>query len=321
MIAPDLGIVRLNLLVELLSECADVTELESLLRIAGGRVRWIVGFDHCTLAVLRGGHYSYWTVTQAEDKLRPVAALNVVDEHRALIAKTLETATAGFGGGRPVRALCAPLMSGEMVRGAICFSSLREGYEYRDLRFVHHIAQCLSSTITRLRLKTDAEDAGRRKDDFLALLGHELRNPLAPIATAVHLLERAKDRSQVLLVDDNEDAADTLAEILRAAGHEVRVAYDGPQALALLDQFQPEVAVLDIGLPVMDGYELAETIQRKLGAETPYLIALTGYGQEGDRQRSRAAGFAMHFVKPVEANDPLEAIAAGARLGGRHIRT
>jgi CheY-like chemotaxis protein len=112
---------------------------------------------------------------------------------------------------------------------------------------------------------------------------------------------------RVLVVDDNTDAATLLAELCSTIGHEVKVAYDGPQALALLDEFSPEVAVLDIGLPVMDGYELAKRIHDKLGSSCR-LIALTGYGQEHDRRRSEQAGFEAHLVKPVDPSRVLELI-------------
>jgi len=105
---------------------------------------------------------------------------------------------------------------------------------------------------------------------------------------------------RVLVVDDNEDAAEMLAEMLRAEGHVTRVAYDGPTALQLVaDGFRPELAILDIGLPVMDGYELAAKLQESLADAAPKMIALTGYGQEHDRARSARAGFALHLVKPV----------------------
>jgi PAS domain S-box-containing protein len=104
---------------------------------------------------------------------------------------------------------------------------------------------------------------------------------------------------RVLVVDDNVDASDLLGEMLRDAGHEVVVVHDGAQALRAVETFLPEVAVLDIGLPVMDGYELAERLRERLGGATPVMIAVTGYGQEHDRARSRHAGFAEHFVKPI----------------------
>jgi signal transduction histidine kinase len=104
---------------------------------------------------------------------------------------------------------------------------------------------------------------------------------------------------RVLVVDDNCDAADTLADLLRCAGHEVVVAYDGPRALAIAEQFTPEVAIVDIGLPVIDGYEVAARLQTVVRDRRLRLLALTGYGQEHDRARSRIAGFSAHLVKPV----------------------
>jgi len=115
-------------------------------------------------------------------------------------------------------------------------------------------------------------------------------------------------RLRVLLVDDNLDAAEMLGEILREVGHDVAVASDGPEALRVLDGFPAEVAVLDIGLPVMDGYELARKIAGRSGP-LPRLIALTGYGQDQDRARSETAGFERHFVKPVDVDELLAAIS------------
>jgi CheY-like chemotaxis protein len=107
---------------------------------------------------------------------------------------------------------------------------------------------------------------------------------------------------RVLVVDDNADAAETLAAALSAAGHTTAVAHDGPTALRVARQFRPHVALLDIGLPVMDGFELAANFQSAAVANgaRPRLVAVTGYGQEHDRQRSRAAGFDEHLVKPVD---------------------
>jgi signal transduction histidine kinase/ActR/RegA family two-component response regulator len=109
------------------------------------------------------------------------------------------------------------------------------------------------------------------------------------------------DACRVLVVDDNTDAADLLAEALERMGHSTRVAYDGPSALRVAAEFLPEIAVLDIGLPVMDGFELAQRIRHDLDPSGEMrLIALTGYGQESDRRRSSEAGFDSHMVKPVE---------------------
>jgi len=90
-------------------------------------------------------------------------------------------------------------------------------------------------------------------------------------------------------------------------GHEVKMAHDGPQALAAIETFAPQIAVLDIGLPVMDGYELARRIREKLGSSCR-LVALTGYGQEHDRRRSQESGFAEHLVKPVDPTRVLNLI-------------
>lgn len=117
---------------------------------------------------------------------------------------------------------------------------------------------------------------------------------------------------RILIVDDNEDAAFLMGDLLRRAGHDVRVSHDGPSALATLANFTPDVAVLDIGLPIMDGYDLAVRIREQLGTHCT-LIALTGYGGERDRERSNAAGFATHLVKPIEAQKLLEHIQS---LGG-----
>jgi len=119
----------------------------------------------------------------------------------------------------------------------------------------------------------------------------------------------ALPKHAVLVVDDNEDAAMLLADMLRGQGWQVKVAPDGPQALALLTSFQPDVAVLDIGLPVMDGYELAQHIRERLGPRAPRLLALSGYGQDGDKRSSREAGFERHLVKPVRAEELVAAIA------------
>jgi len=103
---------------------------------------------------------------------------------------------------------------------------------------------------------------------------------------------------RVLVVDDNPDAAELLAEVLRNTGHVAAIAHDGPGALRLAGSFRPEIALLDIGLPVMDGYELARRLRDEVGAMR--LIAVTGYGQLADRERVHVAGFEAHIVKPVD---------------------
>ena len=107
-------------------------------------------------------------------------------------------------------------------------------------------------------------------------------------------------RFRILVVDDHHDAGDSLATLLRLLGHEVRVAYDGPAALEVARTFEPQVGLLDIGMPGMDGNELARRLRHDLGLQEPLLIALTGFGRDQDRQQSSAAGFNAHLVKPVD---------------------
>ena len=130
------------------------------------------------------------------------------------------------------------------------------------------------------------------------------------LAAASGALAATRAPRRVLLVDDNEDAADLLAELLRSVGHDVRVAHDGPQALETLRSFAAEVGLLDIGLPVMDGFELARRIRQQDGAKPLRLIAVTGYGQAHDRARTRSAGFDRHLTKPVDLDALIAAIEA-----------
>jgi len=117
---------------------------------------------------------------------------------------------------------------------------------------------------------------------------------------------------RVLIVDDNYDNAELLEQGLKRLGHVTCIAHDGVEALAVAAQFGPDVALLDIGLPVIDGYEAARRMRAQLGERTPLLIAITGYGQESDRTRSRSAGFDEHLVKPIELG-ALASIVAAAR--------
>ena len=106
---------------------------------------------------------------------------------------------------------------------------------------------------------------------------------------------------RVLVVDDNNDAACSLAALLELHGHQVRTAGDGVQALAAAEDFEPDVVILDIGLPLLDGYEVARRLRRLPRLQHALLVALTGYGQQEDCAAAEAAGFAHHFVKPADA--------------------
>jgi CheY-like chemotaxis protein len=113
---------------------------------------------------------------------------------------------------------------------------------------------------------------------------------------------------RVLLVDDNVDAVESLEILLQAFGYEVATAVHPDLALAQLETFGPSAAVIDIGLPGMDGYELATEIRRRLGGRPMRLIAFTGYGGPDDVARAHVAGFDAHLVKPVEIDRLLAAL-------------
>jgi CheY-like chemotaxis protein len=105
---------------------------------------------------------------------------------------------------------------------------------------------------------------------------------------------------RVLLVEDDADLSRMLVEALVANGHEARVAHDGPAGLAACAEFKPAVALLDIGLPGMDGHALAERLRTLPGMENLRIVAVTGYGEQSYRRRSRTAGFDRHLVKPID---------------------
>ena len=146
-------------------------------------------------------------------------------------------------------------------------------------------------------------------DDLL--VGTRSRMELAEEGEPESLPERAAAR-KVPVADDNRDSAESLGMLLEMAGHEVRLSYDGEETLALAASFQPEVLLLDIGLPKMDGFEVASRLRQDPSLDGMLLVAVTGYGTDGDRERGRAAGFDHHLVKPVDPDD-LKNLIAGAR--------
>lgn len=120
---------------------------------------------------------------------------------------------------------------------------------------------------------------------------------------------------RVLIVDDNEDAADAVAALLESVGHEARTANNGRAALEEAKRWLPDAMILDIGLPDMDGYELARAVTAEALMPAPRLIALSGYGAPRDLQRAREAGFAHHLLKPADP-DALFALIEEAEVSG-----
>ena len=144
--------------------------------------------------------------------------------------------------------------------------------------------------------------------------------PLASLPADAGTREAAKARTgktgaprRILIADDNEDAATSLAVFLEMAGHETRIATDGTQALAIAQAFQPHVAVLDIAMPILDGLGAARALRALPEGHRLLLLALSGFGQDADRQRSADAGFDAHLVKPVDLAELEKAIAADPR--------
>jgi PAS domain S-box-containing protein len=133
--------------------------------------------------------------------------------------------------------------------------------------------------------------------------GRESRSEAEPSATP---------QLRILVVDDNQDAADSMVILLRTWGYEVIKARDGAEALALVSRHRPQVVLLDIGLPGMNGYEVAQQIRAREQTRDIVLVALTGYGQAEDRRQSEAAGFSLHLVKPVQPEALRHALAAFA---------
>ena len=148
----------------------------------------------------------------------------------------------------------------------------------------------------------EARSAGPGQgSEFLVRLPEHASAPAAAPAMAEPepVLEMRQGR-RILIADDNRDAADSLAFMLRVVGHDVRTAYDGEQALQIAEAFRPALALLDIGMPRMNGYDTARRIRSQAYGREMVLVALTGWGQPEDKQRSQLAGFDHHLVKPVD---------------------
>jgi PAS domain S-box-containing protein len=144
-----------------------------------------------------------------------------------------------------------------------------------------------------------ARSEGRgRGSEFILRLPLSIRQ-LRVIKPEIPAAEGSLRRLRVLVVDDNLDAADTLTLLLESMGQDVATVYDGAAAIAAAQTFQPELVLLDIGMPNMSGYDVARELQAVRALPTMTLVAITGWGQEGDKQRAAAAGFHFHFVKPM----------------------
>jgi signal transduction histidine kinase len=160
---------------------------------------------------------------------------------------------------------------------------------------------------------TAYSDGPGKGSEFLIRLPLRVRQMRATMTTTSPPLTGTNDDSRaglrILLADDNRDALDSLATLLQCDGHEVHTAGDGAEALAMAEQCRPNVVLLDIGMPKLDGYEVARRIRAEPWGKSTVLIALTGWGQDEDRRRSREVGFDTHLVKPLDP-DALSSLLA-----------
>jgi hypothetical protein len=161
------------------------------------------------------------------------------------------------------------------------------------------------------RVEAFSAGAGRGAE-FIVRLPTTAPPPAAEEKLVASAVAATAHGLRVLLVDDNVDSADGLGLLLELQGHEIRVAYDGPTALETARQFRPHVALLDIGMPSMDGYELGRRLHATPETKDVLLVAMTGWGQDEDHRKSREAGFAHHLVKPFEPA-VLEKLLAGVK--------
>jgi CheY-like chemotaxis protein len=128
-------------------------------------------------------------------------------------------------------------------------------------------------------------------------------SPAAPAAPRREFVARGERPARILVVDDNVDLARGLARLLQIHGHDVQIAHDGPTGLDEAKKSSPEVVLLDIGLPGMDGYQVAARLRREESVKDATLIAISGYGQEEDLRLAKEAGFDHHLVKPIASDD------------------
>lgn len=140
----------------------------------------------------------------------------------------------------------------------------------------------------------------------LPLLSEAAEDTAVPSMAAEPVLERRR----ILVVDDNKDTAESLAMLIEMSGHDVRMAYDGLQALEVVDEFRPRVIFLDIGLPKLNGFDTCRRIREQPWGKDMMVVALTGWGQEEDRRKAMEAGFDEHVVKPMDYGKLVKILAS-----------
>jgi signal transduction histidine kinase/CheY-like chemotaxis protein len=178
------------------------------------------------------------------------------------------------------------------------------------------IGLALSKGVVQLHggtIEARSEGPGKGSEFVVRIPRRSVASVAADTPTSSAAETRRKRR--VLIADDNRDAAESLAMLLDIEGHTVTVVHDGQQALAAIENSRPEVALLDIGMPEIDGYEVARRVRGDSRGRRTLLIAITGWGQEQDKARAMAAGFDLHFTKPVEPQRLIELLGAELPAG------
>jgi CheY-like chemotaxis protein len=193
----------------------------------------------------------------------------------------------------------------------------RAGHHHRGGRVGLGVGMTLAKRLVELHgggisVHSDGPGKGSRFEVRLDLMQLPQRRELPAVADT-GTASAGGASARVLIVDDNRDGAQGLALMLDLEGHEVRTAADGLSALAIAEQFQPHVVLLDIGMPGIDGYETARRLRRQPWAQSALLCAQTGWGQEDDKRRARRAGFDRHLVKPVDPEELNRILAEACR--------
>jgi len=212
--------------------------------------------------------------------------LNVAREDREVVISVRDT-----GIGIPASKLESIFEMFAQVEGAL--SRSRGGLGI-GLNLAKRLVEMHGGTI---QARSDGVDKG---SEFIARLPIVVETPKHPTGLSDLETARMGTELRILVVEDNHDAAESLAVVLRLMGHNASVAYDGEEAISLAADFRPQVTLCDVGLPKMNGYDVARALRRQPGGESMVLIAVTGWGQEHDKRQTKAAGFDRHMVKPVD---------------------
>ncbi|MDG3004778.1 hybrid sensor histidine kinase/response regulator [Paludisphaera mucosa] len=159
----------------------------------------------------------------------------------------------------------------------------------------------------------DARSEGRGKGSEFTIRLPRAARPVAAAPEGTAPAEGGRIPSRILVVEDNVDAAWGMAQLLKLLGHDVAVAHDGPQGIEKAKEHRPEFVLLDIGLPGMDGYEVASRLRREPSCKDAVIIAISGYGRDEDRRRSKEAGFDHHLIKPLDHDVLITLLAAPGR--------